>query len=329
MPQLDLFADAEETVEVGTVSEAEARPAAGLSRSSSISAALPLYRSYLLGNGLSENTVTAFLGDIRLLVKFLHETASKEALNAIGTDVLNQFLYWLRFERKDPEGKPVPCSPKSFARRITSLKSFFGWLAATEVLPADPAAAVIQESVQAPLPRILNDAETERLMRATRDLLWSPSKPDARPHLLVLLLLQTGLKKGETVGIRLEDIDSSNPREPVLTVRYEDGRHPHKERQLFLGPGFLPVLNQYLRIYQPASHLFECTPRNLEYILEDAAHLADIQGGVSFETMRWTSAVRSYRFGAPPDALRQKLGLSAIAWRETFEKIKRLAGPAM
>jgi integrase/recombinase XerD len=329
MPQLDLFAAVEETVEVGTLTEAEARPAAGLSRGSSISAALPLYRSFLLGNGMSENTVTAFLSDIRLLVKFLHEASKAETLSGMGTDVLNQFLYWLRFERKDAEGKPVPCSPKSYARRITSLKSFFGWLSAVEVLPADPAAAVIQESVQAPLPRILNDAEIERLMRVTRDLLWSPSKPDARPHLLVTLLLQTGLKKGETVGIRLEDIDGSNPREPVLTVRYEDGRHPHKERKLFLGPGLLPVLNQYLRAYQPSAHLFECTPRNLEYVLEDAAHLADIRGGVSFETMRWTSAVRSFRFGAPPDALRQKLGLSTIAWRETFAKIKRLAGPAI
>lgn len=329
MSQLDLFADSEQTVEIGKVAEAEAAPPAGLSRSNSISAALPRYRSYLLGNGMSENTVTAFLGDIRLLVKFLHEIGLQEILSGIGTDVLNQFLYWLRFERKDAEGKRVPCSPKSYARRITSLKSFFGWLAATEVLPADPAAAVIQESVQAPLPRILYDAEIERLMRTTRDLLWSPTRPDARPHLLVLLLLQTALKKGEVVGIRLEDIDSSNPREPVLMVRYEDGRHPHKERKLFLGPAFLPVLNQYLRAYRPQSHLFECTARNLEYILEDAAALAEIKDGVSFETMRWTSAVRSYRFGTPPDALRQKLGLSTIAWRETFEKIKRLAGPAM
>lgn len=329
MSQLELFADSKEPVEAGRLVEAEAAPPAGLGRSSSISAALPLYRSYLLGNGMSENTVTAFLSDIRLLIKFLHEMALNETLGGIGTDVLNQFLYWLRFERKDAEGKPVPCSPKSYARRITSLKSFFGWLAASEVLPIDPAAAVIQESVQAPLPRILYDAEVERLVRTTRDLLWSPAKPDARPHLLVLLLLQTGLKKGEVMGIRLEDIDSSNPREPALMVRYEDGRHSYKERKLFLGPAFQPVLNQYLRAYQPTSHLFECTARNLEYILEDAAALAEIKGGVSFEMMRWTAAVRSYRFGTPPDALRQKLGLSPIAWRETFEKIKRLAGPGM
>ncbi len=329
MSQLDLFAGSGGPVEPGRLSEAEAAPAAGLSRASSIGAALPYYRTYLLSNSMSEHTITAFLGDVRLLVRFLRETGASETVSEIGTDTLNQFLYWMRFERRDELGSLVPCSPKSYARRITTLKSFFGWLAATEILSSDPAAGVIQESAQAPLPRILYDAEIERLMRATRDLLWSPTKPDARPHLLVLLLLHTGLKKGVTVGIRLEDIDSSNPREPVLMVRYEDGRHPHKERKLFLGPAFMPVLNQYLRAYQPKTHLFECTARNLEYVLEDAAHLAEIQGGVSFETVRWTSAVRSYRFGTPPDALRQKLGLSTIAWRETFEKIKRLAGPGL
>lgn len=329
MSQLDLFADSGRPVEPGKLTEAEATPVAGLSRTSSIGAALPFYRTYLLSNSMSEHTITAFLGDVRLLIKFLRETGGSETVSEIGTDTLNQFLYWLRFERRDEQGAQVPCSPKSYARRITTLKSFFGWLAATEILSSDPSAAVIQESAQAPLPRILYDAEIERLVRATRDLLWSPTKPDARPHLLVLLLLQTGLKKGETVAIRLEDIDSSNPREPVLMVRYEDGRHPHKERKLFLGPAFMPVLNQYLRAYQPKTHLFECTARNLEYVLEDAARLAEIQGGVSFETMRWTSAVRSYRFGTPPDALRQKLGLSTIAWRETFEKIKRLAGPGL
>lgn len=329
MPQLDLFAEGAGPVDHGQITEADVTPSAGLDRSSSIGSALPFYRSYLLSNSMSEHTITAFLGDVRLLNRFLRETGASETLSAIGTDTLNQFLYWLRFERRDEQGALVPCSPKSYARRITSLKSFFGWLGATDVLSSDPAAAVIQESAQAPLPRILYDAEIEHLMRATRDLLWSPTKRDARPHLLVLLLLQTGLKKGETVNIRLEDIDGSNPREPVLLIRYEDGRHPHKERKLFLGPAFMPVLNQYLRAYQPKTHLFECTARNLEYVLEDAAQLADIQGGVSFETMRWTSAVRSYRFGTPPDALRQKLGLSTIAWRETFEKIKRLAGPGL
>ena len=327
--QPDLFSTLSEPVDRGKTTDPVANFPDALSADSRLSAALAPYQAHMYSTGMSENTIKAFLGDIRLLGKFLQEKGASTRLKDIGTETLNRFLYWLKFERTDADGAHVPCSPKSYARRVTSLKSFFGWLGQTSTLPTDPAAPVLQESAQAPLPRILYDDEIERLMRATRDQLWSTAKPDARPHLLVLLMLQTALKKGEVVSIRLEDIDSSNVREPVLFVRYSDGRHGHKERKLSLGPAFAPVLSQYLRNHKPKEHLFECTARNLEYVLDDAAAMANIKDGVSFEMLRWTSAVRSYRFGTPPEALRLKLGLSPISWRETFEKIKKLASPGL
>jgi integrase/recombinase XerD len=161
-------------------------------------------------------------------------------------------------------------------------------------------------------------------------MLWSPRKPDARPYLLVTILLQTGMKKSEVMKLELADIDASNPNEPVVTVRYSDPRYAHKERRLFLGPGFTPIFRQYLNKYRPEKNLFECSPRNLEYVLSDLAEAAGIERShISFEILRWTSAVRSYRFGMPPEALRQKMGLSEISWRETFDKIKKLASPGI
>jgi len=329
MSQLDLFSLSDTPVDAGPARTAVATLPQGLGPRSTLSAALAPYQAYMQSEGMSDNTIKAFMSDVRLLARHFKELGKSPRLEEIGTQDLNQFLYWIKFERADSQGRRIPCSPKSYARRVTTLKSFFGWLEAQEALPASPAAAVIQESVRAPLPRILFDAEIDRLVRATRDLLWSPTKPDARPHLLVLLLLQTGLKKAETANIRLGDLDFSNPREPELYVRHDEPRHAHKERKLFLGAAFQPVFNQYVQAYQPQEFLFECTPRNLEYVLSEAAHLAGIKDGVSFETMRWTSAVRAYRFGTPPDALRKKLGLSPISWRETFEKIKKLAGPGL
>jgi integrase/recombinase XerD len=96
-----------------------------------------------------------------------------------------------------------------------------------------------------------------------------------------------------------------------------------------LGQGFTAVYKQYIREYRPKEYLFECTPRNLEYVLADLAERADIKGGISFEQLRWTCAVRDYRRGMPADHLRQKLGLSMISWRETLPKIQRLARPAL
>ena len=268
MSQVDLFAQADETVEPGKATPPVANVPNQLNSESKLSATMGPYMAYMRSQGLSENTIKAFMGDVRLLDRYFKQRGENPSLKEIGTDQLNQFLHWLRYERTNKAGDLVPCSPKSYARRVTTLKSFFGWLYATEVLAVDPAAPVIQESVRAPLPRILYDAEVERLSRTARDLLWSPTKPDARPYLLVLMLLQTALKKGEVVNLTLSDIDVSNPREPVLIVRYANPRYAHKERRLFLGPAFTPVYKQYLRIYKPDEHVFECTARNLEYVLK-------------------------------------------------------------
>jgi integrase/recombinase XerD len=328
MPTQDLFSQADQPIDPGKPPEPVGELPASLTSESKLTAALGPYRRYLEQQGKSENTIKAFLGDIRLLQRYFAERGENPGMGDISTEMLNAFLHWLCHERKDKEGKVMGCKPKTYARRVTSLKSFFGWLYATEVLSEDPAAPVIQKSARAPLPRVLTDAEIDRLQNTARDMLWSPRKPDARPYLLLLTLLYTGIKKSELLRLRLEDVDLSNPREPTITVRYDDPRYAHKERTLLLGPAFTPVYKQFLRQYQPKERVFEWSPRNLEYVLTDLAQEAGVPPNhISFEILRWTSAVRSYRFGMQPEAIRKKLGLSEIAWKETFDKIKRLAVP--
>ena len=103
----------------------------------------------------------------------------------------------------------------------------------------------------------------------------------------------------------------------------------HKERKLVLSPDLMPTLDRYLAAYQPRQNLFECTARNLEYVLRDAAQLANLKIGVSFEMLRWTCAVQDYRKGMDSTRLRKKLGLSQITWYETVEKLRKLAEPAL
>lgn len=318
--QLDLFV--KQPANRDTAS-APARPLASapldLKADAPLSAAAEAFHAYMLRQGFSENTIKAFQADLRLLTKY---TSASRALDAINQAHLEQFMTWLRADRG------VPCSPKSYARRLTTLKVFFGWLAEAGVLATDPTAPLPHEQPTTPLPTLLYDGEVNDLLRATRDLLWA-AKPDARPYLLASLILQTGIKKGECMEIKLEHIDLSNPQAPVLYVRYADPRKALKERKLALGPNFAPAYRQYLREYKPQEHLFECTARNLEYVLADAAALAGIKGGASFEQLRWTCAVRDFRNGMPMDQLREKLGLSMITWRETLPKIQKLARPGL
>lgn len=283
---------------------------------SSLASAASAYYDHMVRQGFSEHTIKAFAGDLRLVQKYF---GPNMAINKIGTRNLNDFLTWLLHYRG------VPCSPKSYARRVTTLKSFFGWLTSIKVLPQDPAAPIVHARAKAPLPQFLNDDQVEKLLNAAEQKLGDP-KPDPRPYLLAHLILQTGMKKSECVGIALRDIDRSG-NEPSVLIRYSNPRMQHKERRLTFAAELLPVLDQYLEKYQPKEYLFECTPRNLEYVLADISELAGLPEQVSFEMLRWTSAIRDYRDGMDHEHLRKKLGLSKITWRETSEKLVKITEP--
>jgi site-specific recombinase XerD len=285
---------------------------------SSLATAASAYYDHMVRQGFSEHTIKAFSGDLRLLQKYF---GGSMVISNLGTKDLNDFLTWLLHYRG------VPCSPKSYARRITTLKNFFGWLASIKVIPYDPAAAIVHVRVKAPLPLYLTDEQIEKLLDAAEKKL-NGDKPDPRPYLLTHLVLQTGIKKAECVGIALRDIDRTG-REPTALIRYSNPRMQHKERKLAFASELLPVLDQYLEKYQPKEYLFECTPRNLEYVLADLSEMAGLPNQVSFEMLRWTSALRDYRDGMDHDHLRKKMGLSKITWRETAEKLAKIAEPGL
>lgn len=282
---------------------------------SSLAAAITAYHDQMLRQGLSPYTIQAFGGDLNIFRKYI---GSNIALNEISTESLKRFLNWLRYERG------VPCKPKSFQRRLTTLKVFFAWLKQTQVIADDPAAPIAHIPVTSPLPEILYADQVAKLVEATRQML-NAQKSDARPYLLVTLLLTTGVKKSEVMAIRLSDLELSEPQRGVLYIRYDDARKRHKERKLKLPPDFAETFHRYREQYQPKDRLFECTARNLEYILADLAKITGLGDTVSFESLRWTCAVQDFQNGMPEDHIRQKLGLSTITWEEAGDRLKRLA----
>jgi site-specific recombinase XerD len=306
-----------ETTDERPAGAAHTGPAAQLTTGSPLAAALAAWENHMARTGLADNTIKAFGGDLRLLGKFI---GAGIPAGDVTTAQLNQFLTWLERDRG------VPCSPKSYARRVTSIKSFFKWLFDNGVLPSDPAAAVLQRSVSSPLPEILTEDEVARVTAVAEQLRHGDEshKADARPALLLSLVLHTGMKKSEVMGIAPNHIDLVNPDVPALYVRYGNPRQRHKERKLKLDGSWPALFAEYREQYQPRERLFECTARNLEYVLTDVGKLAGVSKALSFETLRWTCAARDYAGGVPPEALRIKLGLSKITWRETEEKLVKL-----
>ena len=284
-----------------------------------LAAAIGPFRQYMLEREFATNTINSFLNDLSLYMRYV---GPDSLLKDHSTHTLEGFIQYLTADRG------APCSPKSLGRRITTLKVFYGWLASHDILQSDPAAPLIHRSANATMPQVLTDEQVEKLLALTQSLRDAPEAPDARPHLLITLLLGTAIKKAECMRILLRQINVGDPGAASVYIHYDKPRQRHKSRQLQLPSDFAETLKLYLRRYQPRERLFECTPRNLEYVLHSISELANLPMSLTFEMLRYTSATRSLRRGIDPEHLRLRMGLSSISWRDTYPLLQKLAqGP--
>jgi integrase/recombinase XerD len=281
-----------------------------------LSPAIQAWQIYLNDQGRSHFTVKAFIGDLNLMASYFPQETT---VGAITTADINRFLEWMQKER------PVPCSPKSFSRRITSIKAFFRWLTQSGRLSTDPAEKVLQQSVISPLPEVLTKDEQDAVLNAAKKLLTA-AKSDARPYTLLLLLLTTGIKKGECLSLSINHLELSDQSAPYMFVRYSNTASRYKERKIALTDEWIEAYHIYQSQYKPVDTVFPWSPRRLEYLLEDLGVAAGLKKHLSFDMCRWTCALNDWRSDEDKEIIRQKLGISKIQWREIGNKLKQLAG---
>jgi len=288
--------------------------AASITPRTTLIPAINTWRIYLDDQGNSPHTVKAFTADVNLLATYL---PPDRQLGSITTTDLNNFLGWMQ------KGRGVPCSPKTLARRITSLKAFFRWLHKYGVLLVDPGERVVQQSVISPLPTVLTPNEVQAVLKVAREF-WKTPPGDTRYFALLDLLLSTGIKKSETIALRLNHVDLEAPNGPLLFVRYASPQHRYKERKIPLPESWVQVYPEYQARYHLTDQLFPWSQRRLEYLLEDLSVQAGLSKHLSFEMCRWTCALSDWKSSMEPDKIRQKLGLSKIQWREIQMKLRSL-----
>jgi site-specific recombinase XerD len=296
--------------------ESSAATSAHVTTQTTLIPAITAWKYFLEDQGRSDHTITAFAHDVNLLATYL---PPDRTLGAITTLDLNHFLHWLQ------TGRGVPCSPKSLARRITSVKAFFRWLHQFGVLTVDPAEKVLQQSVISPMPEVLTTEETQAALEVANRCRQA-KKPDARPYTLLALLLATGIKKGECLAINPNHLELDAENGPHLFVRYPTLRNRYKERKIDLPADWVEAYREYAAQYPLDEQVFPWSQRRLEYVLEDLGKEAGLKKHLSFDMCRWTCALDDWRAGIDPEQIRQKLGISKIQWREVSLKLRNLAG---
>jgi integrase/recombinase XerD len=127
-------------------------------------------------------------------------------------------------------------APRTLARRLSAMRQFFRFLVSDGARVDDPTAGLDTPRLGRPLPKILGEAEVERLIAAAAS---RPGDEGVRLRCLLELLYATGLRVSELIGLPL----AAAQRDPrFLLVRGKGG----KERVVPLSAPAREALRLYL-----------------------------------------------------------------------------------
>jgi len=147
--------------------------------------------------GFSRNTLEAYRNDLYQLLEFLQERSRSGDLrwDRVDLDKLVDFVRVLREMRGYQD--------RTTARKVASMKSFFGFLMEEGQIAKDPTEALVSPRVGRSLPRFLSEEEVGRLLdRPARE-----NTPEAqRDRAILELLYATGLRVSELVSLDLGDV---------------------------------------------------------------------------------------------------------------------------
>lgn len=283
-------------------------------------------RWLLAAKDLSPHTIRAYDSDLACLERRLRPSANVARLDR------ESVIAFLEGEKADG------LSPASLKRRASSLRGFCRWLVAEDFLSEDPwKGADLALGGPRRLPRVLPAHELDRLIRflklaaqVEQGGLPDPRRIAERPHesttlLAVSLMVATGVRVHEVVGIRRRDIDL-----PSRTVRLiGKGR---RERQVFLTNDWITTLaGAYIQARALLSprhphllfnlNLNPLTSSAMRSRLAKAARAAGLDAHVTPHMLRHTAATQLIEAGVDIRYIQRLLGHASLSTTEIYTHV--------
>ena len=275
------------------------------------------YKMYLkIERGLSKNTIGSYTKDLEKLCLFLKENNISISPIAIDTDIIKQFIYEVAKN----------LNPRSQARIISGLRSFFDYLIFEEYRNTNPTDLLETPKIGTKLPDTLSQNEIDALINAI-DL----SHPQGeRNRTIFETIYSCGLRVSEAITLKNSDLFFEEGFIRVL------GKG-NKER-------YVPIhenAQRYIKGYQKAirSHIlpqkgFEDTlflnrrgkglSRQMIFmILKDLAIKIDLKKKISPHTLRHSFATHLLQNGADLRAIQQMLGHESITTTEVYVHVDK------
>ncbi len=270
------------------------------------------YQFLILERGLSQQTIAAYACDLNKFQDYLLQKGIED-FTKVQMREIEGFIHWLTQKK---------LSPRSRARVLATIKTFFRFLILSQRLETSPAVLIETPRFPKKLPQVLSLEEVERLLE----------QPDTthprglRDKAMLELLYATGLRVSELVRLKLNQLN--------LEVGYISvvGKGA-KERLVPVGRQAQQALTQYLKkgraalLKKPSSYLFigyrgrPLTRQGFWEIIKKYAIKAGINKPISPHTLRHSFATHILERGADLRSVQTMLGHSSIATTQIYTHV--------
>lgn len=219
----------------------------------------PFCKQFFRGieNQTSARTRLAYAYDIRLFFEFLHETNSVckkmeiidfplSILDMVGREDIEEYMEYLELYTKDTQ--EITNNERGKSRKLASLRSFYKYFFRNELIQTNPPALVAMPKLHEKEIIRLDPNEVAILLdqveagtKLTKNQLRFHDKTKARDLALLTLLLGTGIRVSECVGLNIEDVDFDNM---GIKIRRKGGY----EDVVYFGEEVEAALQDYLEL---------------------------------------------------------------------------------
>lgn len=272
---------------------------------------LKSFARYLkLEKGVSDNTVDGYLHDVEKLFRYL-SPETQPSVDQLAKADIPQFICQLQ---------DIGIQPRSQARILSGLKSFYTFLRLEEYIDNNPMELIEGPKLGRKLPEILTVEEIDTLINS-----FDMSLPESqRNRAIIETLYDCGLRVSELVGLRISQIHADD--EYIIV----EGKGS-KQRLVPISQSALHEIQLYLK---ERCHL---TPKRgdedilflnrrggrlsrvmIFYIIKERCEACGIEKNISPHTLRHSFATHLLEGGANLRAIQQMLGHESITTTEIY-----------
>jgi integrase/recombinase XerD len=275
------------------------------------------YQSYLkVERGLSKNTIENYSFDIERLCLFLSENKIDISPLKIEEEMIQQFIYAVSSQ----------VNPRSQARIISGLKSFFGYLIFEDFRFDNPLELIESPKTGRKLPDTLSSDEIDGLIKAI-DL---TSNEGERNRAMLETLYGCGLRVSELVSLKISDLFFE---EGFIKITGKG----NKQRFVPIGT----LAQKYIQIYKSTIRIHlnvkkehsdvlflnrrgsQLTRAMVFTIIKDLAVKIELHKKISPHTFRHSFATHLLENGADLRSIQLMLGHESITTTEIYLHLDR------